>query len=77
MVFVATGLSLASLGIICFILTENQFAAAGGIHNPARSDEYYISQFVKIGATGLIIMGFGLTILSAIGANRELPLSDS
>lgn len=74
--FVAIGLSLASLGIICFILTENQFAAAGS-NSSTRPDGYHTSQLIKVGATGMVIMGFGMTILSAIGVNKESLLSPS
>jgi len=69
--FVAAGLSLASLGIVCFILTENQFATAGGVTSSPRSDNYHTLQMVMVGATGMVIIGFGLTILSAIGLNKE------
>lgn len=74
---VAAGLSLASLGIVCFILTENQFAAGGDINSSARPDGYQASQLIKVGATGMVIMGFGLTILSAIGVNKESSPSPS
>ena len=68
--FVAAGISLASLGVVCFVLTENQFAAAG-INSSDRPDGYQASQLIKVGAAGMVIMGFGLTILSAIGVNKE------
>ena len=68
--FVVGALSLASLGIIRFILTENQFTLADSINSFTRSD-YNVSQLVRVGATCTVVMSFGLTILGAIGINRE------
>lgn len=72
--FVVTGISFITLGIIGIILTENQFASGGSV---TRSDDYHISQVVKVGATGMVTIGFGLAIISAAGITREKQATDS
>jgi hypothetical protein len=72
--FVLTGLSFVTIGIIGFILTENQAAVGAGSSNNsnlARSNDYNMLQLVKIGCAGMVVIGFGVTIISAAGITRD------
>jgi hypothetical protein len=70
--FVLTGLSFVTIGIIGFILTENQAAVgASSSNNLARSDDYHMLQLVKIGCAGMVVIGFGVTIISSAGITRD------
>lgn len=56
-----------TLGIIGFVLTENHFASGASLASP---EYYHVSQFAKAGAAGLLIIGFGITVISAAGITR-------
>jgi Co/Zn/Cd efflux system component len=70
--FVVTGISLITLGIVGFIIAEYRFIS------PTPSNDYYhISQLAMVGITGMIVVGFGLAIISAAGMTKEKSSTDS